>query len=584
MFIVPVQQRTEADRAQELAEIKKRALAKQAEQQQLRLVDDSDDDDLEIVHDMKLAAAEETGQRRAIKARHTHISEGRKRQIMLARVNVSQGRKNPPVRKAMDSIDRLKAMVQPSFSTSARDRRGKGMQYRDQLTQPDLNRILLKEVTETNIKIDQAKEAEWKRLGGKAPEHLRQEGGDLKGLEIAQKTYAEKALTAMMATPQHEEDSDEEWTPETNESASPSRNESEDEAQTKDEDAGMNSEDEVVEAVEPDGDDNGEYALRGPRGPRRAVKRPRAVHDSDEDDDSQNKPISTPSGQGGMPPPRQLPKILHRPSFSSFDDPTEDEADKENNTILMYDKSEDKENTAVVRHALGGVRGGPLSANGLTKNVKTPLSPSPGAVLSDDESEVGERTPFKELLDDPFTSPTLRNDIPFTTRLQQASSTLLAPQASLAPQPLDLGMAGVGFSQFLDENDNSENSPATPPLPAPPLGGLSQAFDFGTEPTTLSFPKQKDSHLADNDNNDVSCNVICAHVTSTDAPRSVLLLITSDHWTILTICHSRLTFIFNLHWKSARIFDVKLTRFLRRNRFMSWQLPGPSPQKRKHST
>ena len=85
-------------------------------------------------------------------------------------------------------------------------------------------------------------------------------------------------------------------------------------------------------------------------------------------------------------------------------------------------KSEDKENTAVVRHAPGGVRGGPLLANGLAKNFKKPLSPPPlaGAVLSDDEDGVGERTPFKELLDDPFTSPTLRNDIPFTTRLQQA--------------------------------------------------------------------------------------------------------------------------------------------------------------------
>ena len=37
----------------------------------------------------------------------------------------------------------------------------------------------------------------------------------------------------------------------------------------------------------------------------------------------------------------QLPKILHWPSFSSFNDPTEDEADKENDTILMYDKSEE---------------------------------------------------------------------------------------------------------------------------------------------------------------------------------------------------------------------------------------------------
>jgi mediator of replication checkpoint protein 1 len=503
MFSAPGPRRTEADLAKELAEIKRRALARQAEQQEQRLVDDSDDEnDLEIVQDMKVVANEETGQRRALKARHTRPSEGRKRQIMLACVNVAHGHRSPPVRKFRDPFEQLKVMGQSTFGASSRDRRGNGTQQKDKLTPDDLNRILLKQITETNIKTDREKEAEWVSHGGKASEQLRQGGGDFKELETVQKVYAEKALKAITVTTEGEDESDEEWTPETNESASPSRNESDDEAQARDEDDTMDSEDEVVATIEPNENDNGEHddekALRGPRGPRRAMKRPRAVHDSDEDDDSQNKPIlrnsphamDTPSQKGGMPPPCQLPKILHRPSFSSFEDPTEDETDKENNTILMYDKSEDKENKAVVRHSPGAVRRGPLS----TKSFKKPRSPSPGVAISDDDGEVGERTPFKELLDDPFTSPTLRSDIPFATRLRQASSASLAPQPSPAPQQLVLGKTGASFSQFLDEAENSPKSPLSPPLTAPKLGGLSQAFEFGTE--SINLTKQTDNNVS----------------------------------------------------------------------------------------
>ena len=514
--------RPEAERAKELAEIKRRALAKQMEQRGMGAVDDSDDE-LEIVSDMRVVAEEETEQRKASKAKHIRPSEGRKRQLMLGRVNVAHAHRHaPPVRKSRDPMEQLKVMAKPSFGLSARDKHAKGMQVVENLNHNDLNKILQKRIAEDNAKSTQMKEEEWTKRGGKLVAPLHQVEAGPKALEGAWKAYAEKGLKVTEGKELSEEaddESDGDWTPETKGSASPPQKKSDGDAPSGQEDEVIVSEEEPTTNGEVDNDADEDVDDTHPACPRvlrHTVARPRTIQDSDEDEDRENVPCfrksgsfgrvlvpDTPFVEDGMPPPRLSPTINHRRSSSSLEDRTEDETDKENNTRLMYDKSEDKENKAVVRHtpiAGTGARGGPLFS--LTKGRKRLSSVSPGTELSDDDdngtTDDG-RTPFKELLeheDDPFASQPLRNEISFAARLQLASPEVSQP--TLTPQPVLLDTGASGFSQFPDEDENNENSPFL--LGPHKLEGLSQPFEFGTEQgnATLSEePKQLNSS-ADN--------------------------------------------------------------------------------------
>jgi mediator of replication checkpoint protein 1 len=489
------QKHAEAERAKQLAETKKRALAIQAEFREAGVIDDSDDG-LEIVDDMKVVAAEERVQRRAIKAKHLKPSEGRKRQLAHGRVHVVHGR-TTPVRKSKDPLAQLKVLAQPTFGSSSRDQRGKGAHVRETLNQADLNRMLAKKIEEDKAKITQMKEEEWVRRGGKLGTPLRQGKVESRAIEGAWKTYAERGLKVNeeQMSEEDEDGSDEDWTPETRGSVSPPRNEIDDDA------TGVQDQEVATEeghTTNGEGDNDADEELDDsdlirPRAPRHAAGRSRAIHDSDEDDedDCENAPIS-PFGRVLVPDTsfeQGTPTIGHRRSSSSLEDRTEDDTDKENNTRLMYDKSEDKENKAVVRYSplANSTRGTPLFA--LSKSLNGLSSSFAGGIgFSDEDDEPVDRgrKPFKELLDhedDPFTSQP-RSEISFVERLQQASP--VAPPPTSTPQSVTLGSDGSGFSQFFDEGESGDKSPFL----LDPLK-LSQPFEFGTEPGQPNRPTDK---------------------------------------------------------------------------------------------
>ncbi|KAF8076056.1 MRC1-like domain-containing protein [Lyophyllum atratum] len=170
-----------------------------------------------------------------------------------------------------------------------------------------------------------------------------------------------------------------------------------------------------------------------------------------------------------------------------MDDPTEDEGDKENENSRMWDRGEDKENKAVVRHRVAGTKP-PLGTrkSSLFDLESLPLrglSMSPGISADTDNDSPGNgnnesRSPFKNLMDDDdlFASPSRSTKFPtsFEARLKQTSPAAPFPSTiplSLAPF---IGAQSL-FSKF------SEDEPTLAPGPAALEPSFSDLFESGTE-------------------------------------------------------------------------------------------------------
>ncbi|KAJ8086201.1 hypothetical protein PM082_005024 [Marasmius tenuissimus] len=175
-----------------------------------------------------------------------------------------------------------------------------------------------------------------------------------------------------------------------------------------------------------------------------------------------------------------------RDSVSSLDGATEDENDKENDTRRMYDRSEDKENTAVVRHSAGPSRpllGSRQSSLRGREVLSTPLSMSPGnqrqgSDEENDENVLSQRKPLQPL---PSSESLLASPTAFLNRVRQAQpdplSTPSGDEGSSGLEPA-LNIIGprpdAGFSQFSD--DESENV-----MSKPLVGGFADLFESGTQ-------------------------------------------------------------------------------------------------------
>jgi mediator of replication checkpoint protein 1 len=467
-----------AERARDLAERKRRALAEAASRREHLLEGSDDDGGLEVIggdKDMHVVAEEEAGERRAIKAKHIRPSEGRKRQLLLGRVRAADVGKGKGVIQTETAVGRLRIVE----------------------SQSELNRMMAIRVQRTNREVTRRKEEEWTKRGGKTG--VMQDTG-LQVKDVL-KAYAKKGLKAKEEGEEMDLDgeatggSDEEWTPDMRGSASPSPDHKDNtDAQSEEEDHEIESEKRLLDDGKlTDADEEAaDQAKMRPRAPRHSTTRPRAILDSDQEDDENENPHwsgrphkndlvlnSSAEENVNSTPVHQMPGIIHRGSMSSFDEPTEDENenDKENNTRLMYDKSEDKENKAVVRHSLGSLTRLPLSRvetlyslDGTRRGLST--SPSGVRVAGDEIGGEQSRTPFKELLeddDDPFISQPRTT---FAARLQEAS--LSSP--SITPEPLVFGGGNLGFSQSdnADENEPFGPQPSSKPKsPNQDNGGIS---------------------------------------------------------------------------------------------------------------
>ncbi|KAF4574667.1 hypothetical protein EYR36_006017 [Pleurotus pulmonarius] len=427
----------QAQRDDNLREVKRKALAAQ----QSRPQEDSDDDLVVVdnataARDMHMVAQEAAKERRSLKKRHLGPSQGKR---IIERFGYAPSRKG----------EKLQTQVNAKLFESVEAQR-----------RAEVER----------------KQAEWKRRGGT----LKSETDPIiasKGGEDVLKAYAEKVLKAAEKEVDDEDvadDSDQEWVPDEPQSrgsASPEPAEVEDvlldvgSGSGDDEDTTMiDPEDELPLASSQEVVEN---AVAGP-----SFRRSRAVKVVDSDDEDENvRPQSqfkrvqgsapdSPSSFAIASSPSSPQVIVHRASLSSFEG---DENDKENNTRLMFDRSDDKENHAVVRHGLDarptlGSRQSSLRNLDDEAMRGVSLSPSQRSDGQDDEwNEDGSkaRKPLKEIDADPFMSPP--TSMSFTARLLNASpnATTSPTQASQSPflakrfSPLD----DFDPSQAPDENE-----------------------------------------------------------------------------------------------------------------------------------
>ncbi|KII95919.1 hypothetical protein PLICRDRAFT_694035 [Plicaturopsis crispa FD-325 SS-3] len=439
-------QRQARDRA--LREAKQRIL----ESQQNSAPADDDDDDLVIEDEMQGVAKEEAAERR----HRAHPSAGRKMQMLLARVS-------------------------PAKKRGAGDRgRAKGKAKTKVMDQAALLRQLKAQADRVAAAASKQKDEEWVKSGGTL---VLQGDGEKKDLaEVIREL--EKAREEMQEQGEEdgdEEGSDEEWTPDMRGSASPGPDEVE-ELVAEEDDAGEGSGNEAetenemdAEADEDDATDKENFR---PRVSRRVNN---TVFDSDDENTSPSR-----GRQFGRVLVPDTSVVLRHSTSLPLDDggdtETENE-DKENDTSQMFDRSEDKENKAVVRHALGarptlGSRG---SLFGLEEDVRRSLSMSPGpGMLADDDDE--NTVPFKGLaksaLGDPFTFS------PSPSRKGRSQATLLGEGPSQLPAPLVFNAEPLAFSQFSDD-ENDENR-ACAPRPQALQPGFSDLFESGTEQRSKS--------------------------------------------------------------------------------------------------
>ena len=410
---------------------------------------DDDDDDLEIVaiSSSKTAVKEDIQRKSGSKLQ---ISEGRKRQMQFGKVSLTMQEKESPF----------------TFSSA----RGL-VKLADQTT---LNQLIAAEARKEAQRVTRRKEEEWRKHGGQISTNVIGQG---QGLANVVKTIAEKGLKVANAretdkanfNDSEDEGSDEDWEPELRGSASPKIlptdvDSEPDENLPPNEDVAMNDEFEVME------DDAN---IRGRAARRRIINS--ESEDENETENAQPGVLAISREEG------------YRRSTSSYELPTEDEYDKENNVSLMYDRSEDKENNAVVRHSTSifDIRSDSPSLPDFTTQ-----SSSLNDKALDEEPNLDRRRPLGELLpeESSITSPITHSNSTqsFAAKLQQASPSSNTLTSFLSREGLQ--PAFDSFSQFSEvQPDIFRPAPLLQP-------GFSELFESATERQNL--PRELNGKLS----------------------------------------------------------------------------------------
>lgn len=333
------------------------------------------------------------------------------------------------------------------------------------LTQMELSRMLVQRVAEHNKRLTAEKDEEWVKRGGQ----LR--GLPVEGDQDTLKTYVEKGLVTHS---KRQLELDGHLIGEANDGSDSSN--SDDESGTAHSPVPTDIQPEQEEAEVP------QFKTRR----HRKV----AILDSDseiEEDEARlpskdvvfkfghsslgvrRMPSTDESDENSMPPPSLSLFSTHRDSVSSLDDQAEDRSDKENNRILMFDRGEDKENRATVRHS--SPKGLPnarddanlstgLEANGREleeENILIDDTRSPLTVLSEDQSSRSQSDPSWGDILTPHrsTSPMAQGDESSkakfnATLLSEASFSALFESGTEDPKPLRVSTdtASQGVSSF----------------------------------------------------------------------------------------------------------------------------------------
>ena len=425
----------DSKKKQNLKDAKARALARLLPS---AMDGDDDDDDLEIVafSSAKTAIKEDIQRKSGSKLQ---ISEGRKRQMQFGKVSLTMQEKESPF----------------TFSSA----RGGLVKLADQTM---LNQLIAAEARKEAQRVTRRKEEEWRKHGGQISTNAIGQG---QGLANVVKTIAEKGLKvakaretdkASLNDSEDEGGSDEDWEPELRGSASPKilptdADSEPDENLPPNEDVAMIDQFEIME------DDAN---IRGRTARRRII-------DSESEDENE-----TENAQPGVLAISR--EEGYRRSTSSYELPTEDEYDKENNVSLMYDRSEDKENNAVVRHSTSifDIRSDSSSPPDFTTQ-----SSSLNDKALDEEPNLDGRRPLGELLSEEssITSPIIHTSFTqsFAAKLQQASPSSNTLTSFLSRE--ELQPAFDSFSQFSEvQRDIFHPAPLLQP-------GFSELFESATE-------------------------------------------------------------------------------------------------------
>lgn len=419
-------------RSEELKTIKQRAL----EQQTAITLQGDECDDLFISTDPKTILKDEDDTRRSKQSKQSMV---RKKVAQLAHLHSAAWVKKASVISP--------SRIQKDFPSVLQEIAVSG-------SSANLQRIMLAQVQEHSSREIRRKEEEWTKYGGHLVQKL---VAPAENFDYAMKAIAGRALEAvrtersifMETESDNDNDENDEWEPETQTLLSPPSDEDQDDDLCSQEvmlvDGDVIMVGEEVNADESDSDD------------LRVHKAKKHVILSDSEEEGIHKP-----GLGDI--------FNHSPSSGLA---TEDEYDKENNTKLIFDEGEDKENRRVVRHS-------PISQNHGIFDVTDSPEPSPRKFNLDDAS-LTTRRPFQELLSEgPKTLFAVSSSTQtFISKLQQASPSrdTLAPTPTLKPF---LPESSFGFSQFSRaELDPSDAAPLQP--------SFSELFEFGTEQRSPSL-------------------------------------------------------------------------------------------------
>ncbi|KAG5349503.1 hypothetical protein C0989_003379 [Termitomyces sp. Mn162] len=479
-------------RRRELLALKQRAMEMQVN---AGFSDSDENDDLQIVQapDMQMTIKEEETERRS--GRKKRINEGRQRQLNLG----GMGLKGKKVKEDPSKIDDFEVLR----------RAGMGQEHKGDppITPALLAKIVHSKADAARQDIIRAKEEEWVQRGGRVKNR---DDGTTSVQEVS-KLYIEKGLNLPGGgTGKMENDNDDDDdvddddddddadndTPELNAqlrgSASPfPTHGSEDENEDVDEEIN------IVDTTDLNPDDEESDTGLLLRTCRAVLK---AIVDSD-DEDIAPRPTFAPTFAPRLQDSpfidhgiSSIPSLTHRGSTSSLEDRTENEEDKENDTCRMFDRSEDKENKAVVRHVLPDDK----VPSGTTKSTLLGLEgglvrrPSLSPAHPEDDDNV---TLNEAIDDDPFVSPSRPSRLPKSFDIRLKLTPPFATQPSTSPLNLT-PFIGAKSKCFVSSQSPDEPSVGVGLVPLQP--GFSDLFEFGTEKQNAAIsPERLTGGLAD---------------------------------------------------------------------------------------
>lgn len=479
VFGAQIREREQAKRKEELR-IRKLQLLEQQQREAVIASRVDSSSDLEVEETMNAVVKEEAEERRRSK---------------MHKVNAPVRKRKSYVPDALSPEKQEAFLVAAARSSFIRDTgRDKGAQARannSRFQQNDLNRVLLGKIEQERKEIIEQKESEWLERGGsvmprpdvreRADEVLKVKMAELaaKGLSLAQRIEAGDEEVEET----DEEDGD--WMPNTQ---------------------ALEDDDPQNPFVAPDNEDEDTEFDDENAPPPKLKHRVLAVVDSD----GESAPASSaPTGRVLVPnsslvflesPPPRLESSDKE--NANIDTEAENETDKENDASLMFDRGEDKENTAIAssqssippplfglssRNSFSSLDGVDLATSSPTP--RSPLKPISGLDDDDDDdpfmSTPAPRSSKKTIRSPDFFSPSRRMPDPADDDAgpssQNDSGFSLEPAANIK----------VGFSQFMATGKSSSDFSPAPAL----AGSLKTQFSQFVTPAKVCVENQI-SHAA----------------------------------------------------------------------------------------